>query len=119
MARARAARKNVPTNKLARLDAKKDPCEQSWKTMYVRSRQAALTGAKASARRGDTPSAKYIATLMPMYATTEAIMSARLRSGRGVVYTANNLRHDAGSPPTLPTRSRVALEFGCAVRGSA
>ncbi len=83
--------------------------------MHVRSRQ---TGAKASARRGDTPRAKYIPTLMPMYATTEAIKSTKLRSVRGRAYAANNLCHDAGSLSTLPMRSRVSLEFGCAVTGS-
>jgi hypothetical protein len=70
--------------------------------MYVRSKNAALTGAKATASRGDSASAKYIPTLTPRYGTTEVTRSPTLRSRRGLAYADNDSRQNPGSRRTSP-----------------
>ncbi len=50
-----------PNQALARLDGRNEPCAQSWKTMYVRSRKPAAGTASASVSTVDTSRARYIA----------------------------------------------------------
>ena len=52
--------------------------------MKVRNRKTALTGANASASRGETSIARYVATLIARYASTEVTTSTTLRSPRGL-----------------------------------
>ena len=80
--------------------------------MYVRNKKTALTGAKTNVSTDDTSIVKYIATLIPRYATTEVIRSTRARTGRGAAYSANDAREN---PAVRGGRSLRSVDVAHAV----
>lgn len=92
----------VPSQALARLDARNDPCVQSWKMMNVRIRKPAAGIASARVRRYETPSVRYITADSARYGATDVATSRALHRGAGGCRArASRARTDAQASRSL------------------